>query len=130
MSIEKHAHIVYNIINTRMILGLLSYRLHGEKGNIMVKYILRSDLVINSKRAGVEFLDGIKGVVLVPVGPVKNFDRYYLRVEPGRRVSFIRKSDIDSGAAAFIPASLDDGSMIWRFRKWVNAWLLEERLGV
>lgn len=86
--------------------------------------------MINSKRAGVEFLAGIKGVVPIPVGPVKNCDRYYLRVEPGRRVSFIRKSDIDSGVAAFIPSSLDDGSMIWRFRKWVNAWLLEERLGV
>ena len=94
-----------------------------------VRYILRSDLVIRSKRDALEFLDGIKSVILIPLEPATAENRMYLRVEPGKKVSRIWQDDIDTGRAPFIPFLYDwDGGIVWRYRKAVNTWLWAEFL--
>ena len=96
-----------------------------------VRYILRNDLVIRSKRDALEFLNGIKSVILIPLEPATAENRMYLRVEPGNNVSRIWQDDIDADRAAFIPAMRDyDGSIVWRYRKAVNTWLWAEFLEV
>lgn len=82
----------------------------------------RSDLQITSKEKALEFYKGVHRVELIPV------DRQtVLRVEPDNHISLISKECIKNGSAPFYPSLSDpDGSLAYKLRKFINAWLRGE----
>jgi hypothetical protein len=86
--------------------------------------IFRSDLRITSKETALEFYKGVKSCILIPytVDGVQ-----VIRVEPDNLFSVIPVKSIKDGSAPFIPSLRDeDGSLAYRYRKYINAYLKKD----
>lgn len=84
-----------------------------------VTMIHRSDLVITSKETALEFYNGVKSCILIPYT-----EKSVIRIEPNNQFSIISKTAISSGTAWMIPSVYDDdGSIAYRHRKYINAYL-------
>lgn len=89
---------------------------------IIVTQIHRSDLVIESKETALEFYKGIKHCILIPSTP-----SLLIRVEPGNLIGFISEEEAQNGKARFIPNFRDDdGSIAYRHRRYINAYLRKD----
>lgn len=88
----------------------------------MIISIHRAGLGVTSKETALEFYNGVRGCILIPFE-----DDTMIRVEQGNLIGFVPKADIKSGRAAFIPNVRDtDGSIAYRHRKYINAYLRSE----
>ncbi len=89
-----------------------------------VACIFRSDLRINSKQTALEFYKGVKSCILIPYTVDKV---QVIRIEPGNLFSVIPAKSVKDGSAPFIPSLHDeDGSLAYRYRKYINAYLKED----
>lgn len=86
---------------------------------MIIPIIYRTDLVVNSYATAKEFLSCVKACFTIPYN-----DEYVIRVEPGNFVTILSKHSIKNGYAAFVPSICDsDGVIIYRYRKYINAYL-------
>ena len=89
---------------------------------MIISRIHRSGLVVNSKETAQEFYKGIKSCILIP-----HEEDMLIRVEPNNLIGFVSKADVKNGAATFVPNFHDeDGSIAYRHRKYINAYLKAE----
>ena len=85
----------------------------------MVSGIFKADLRVTSKEKALEFYKGVKNVILISCGREQR-----IRVEPGQHISIVSTESIKNGTAPFIPALYDeDGSIAYRYRKYINDYL-------
>ena len=81
--------------------------------------VFPAKLRVTSKETAVQFYNCVKHVILMPVDA-----DYYIRVEPGCLISLVSCEDVRNGAAVFVPNMHDpDGTLAYRYRKHINAWL-------
>lgn len=76
-------------------------------------------LRIDSKANALRFYDCVKHTILIEME-----SGWRLRIEPGNLISPISLHDIRTGVATFVPNLRDDdGSIAYRYRKYINAFL-------
>ena len=81
--------------------------------------VFKSNLRVTSKETALEFLDGIKSVLIISDVRRPNF---VYRFEPGRLVGHFDRDDMDH--AEFIPNFQDPyGNIAYRARRSINAYL-------
>ena len=89
-----------------------------------ISMIHRSDLIINSKETAIEFYKGVKSCILIPYTVDKV---QVIRIEPGNLFSVIPAKSVKDGSAPFIPNIYDeDGTLAYRYRKYINAYLRKD----
>ncbi len=88
---------------------------------MIISMIHRADLVINSKETALEFYKGVKSCVLIPCN-----SSYYIRVEPNNLIAVVPAEAVKDETAWMIPNVADDGSMAYRYRKYINAYLRKD----
>lgn len=92
------------------------------KETFAIAGIFRSDLQITSKETALEFYNGVRNVILI-----RERGDLYLRIEPGNHISHVTREEVDTGAAAFVPAMYDPyGNIAYRHRKYINQYLRRE----
>lgn len=92
--------------------------------SMTVSMIYRADLVIKSKETALEFYKGVRSCILIPYTVDKV---QVIRIEPGNLFSVIPANSVKDGSAPFIPSLKDeDGSLAYRYRKYINAYLKED----
>lgn len=81
--------------------------------------VFRGSLRIVSKAAALEFYSCVKQIHLIPAD-----GDMLIRVEPGCLISMVSRKDVQTGQAVWVPNLEDsDGSICYRWRKYINAWL-------
>ena len=91
---------------------------------MIVTMIHRSDLRIRSKADALKFYEGVKACTLIPY---TKDGVLVLRVEPNNCISVVSKIAISHGDAWMWPSTHDtDGSIAYRYRKVINAYLARE----
>lgn len=81
--------------------------------------VFKSGLRVTSKETALEFLKGVKNVILLPYD-----NEQVIRVESDYCISLIPKKSVNDGSAPFIPSFKDeDGSIAYGYRKYINAYL-------
>lgn len=81
--------------------------------------IFKRGFTITTKASVAEFYKCIKSVNLIPYD-----NESVIRVEPDAHFSIVSKKAISDGTAPFVPAFKDDdGSMAYKYRKYINTWL-------
>ena len=81
--------------------------------------VFPASLRVDSKANALRFYDCVKHIILIETEP-----GWRLRIEPGNLISEVSLHDIRTGVATFVPNLRDDdGSIAYRYRKYINAYL-------
>lgn len=85
----------------------------------MIITVYPANLRVRSKADALKFYGCIKHCITIPY-----MDDMVIRVEPNNLIGIVSKSDIRNGIAWAVPNFKDeDGSIAYRYRKYINAWL-------
>lgn len=91
----------------------------GQKGNTMKQ--------INSRSAALKFYKGITEKTIIPLD--SPYEYLSIRIYPGKRIAVVHNGDLKEGTDWLCASRFDsNGGILYRYRKYVNAYLKKQAL--